>query len=457
MTVIVFLGPSLPLDEARGILPDAVFFPPAKQADIATVLTVHDPDVIALVDGEFHQARSVWHKEVLLALQRGVRVYGASSMGALRAAELEAFGMRGRGEVFARYASGEIIDDDEVALTYAFEDGRYIKLSEPMVNIRATVEAAQARGVISAETARLAVDTAKGLHYRDRSRARIAAMLRTSGAEEARRLDVFWRENLVDVKADDARALFGELADRRRPADDTVVPWTLAPTASLDTLYNRERQVEFDGVRIALSDVADHVQLHHPGAGRLNEDALNRAVALVLARLLHVTPSEREIDEEASRWAARHGYEDEAAFAGWLSRNQVTPEEFRGLAREAAQCRALHRWLLYAHHTERSAKPLLDHLRWNDEFEKWGRGAALAAEAARESGVEPAEVAARSGPRQLRGEHEAWTGRRSEAGYAVWAEEAGFNSVQDLTHALARAGSTRIGLLEALRRIVPET
>ncbi|MGW4034072.1 TfuA-like protein [Streptomyces sp. NPDC004838] len=458
MTVVVFLGPSLPLEEAQALLPEAVFLPPARQADVATALTLHDPDVIALVDGEFHQARSVWHKEILVALERGTRVYGSSSMGALRAAELAPFGMLGRGEVFTLYASGELLDDDEVALTYAYEDGLYHRLSEPMVNIRATVRAALTDQVITKRTARTTLEIAKGFHYRERSRPRVIKALRERGVEQAGRLDSYWLERPVDVKAADARAVLAEIAGspqagaRSRDAH----PLAVAPTAGLDTLYNREREVTFDGLRIALSDIADHVQLHHPRAGRLTGEAMNRAAALALAELLRLSPSERETDEEVARWRVRHGCEDDTLFESWLRRNHVTADEFRTLARKAAQCRALHRWLLYAHHTERNANFVLDQLRWSDEFEDWGSSAAVGAEAARQSGVDEAAVAATLSPVQLREEHEAWAGQAGEGGFEEWAEEAGFHSTRELTLALARARSMRIGMIRAIRRASAE-
>ena len=53
--------------------------------------------VIGLVDGVFEDRPTVWHKEILWALDRGVRVLGAASLGALRAAECAPFGMEGVG------------------------------------------------------------------------------------------------------------------------------------------------------------------------------------------------------------------------------------------------------------------------------------------------------------------------------------------------------------------------
>src|SRR5262245_14346113 len=109
---VVFLGPSLPLGPAGAIL-DATSQAPVRQGDVLRVLA-QKPDAIGIVDGFFERVPSVWHKEILLALSRGVRVYGAASMGALRAAELHAYGMIGVGQIFEQFKSGFLEDDDEV-------------------------------------------------------------------------------------------------------------------------------------------------------------------------------------------------------------------------------------------------------------------------------------------------------------------------------------------------------
>src|SRR5207253_3671063 len=118
---VIFLGPSLPVADAREIL-DAVYLAPAKQSDIVSAIGTYRPEVIGLIDGEFGQSLSVWHKEILYALTRGIHVVGASSMGALRAAETAAFGMIGIGEVYRMYVDGVITDDDEVALAHGLDD-----------------------------------------------------------------------------------------------------------------------------------------------------------------------------------------------------------------------------------------------------------------------------------------------------------------------------------------------
>ncbi len=101
--LIVFLGPSLPRAEAKRLAPSATFWPPARQGDVFRALD-RRPRAIALIDGVFEGAPSVWHHELRAALAAGVTVFGASSMGALRAAELRDEGMIGVGQVYEQYA-----------------------------------------------------------------------------------------------------------------------------------------------------------------------------------------------------------------------------------------------------------------------------------------------------------------------------------------------------------------
>ena len=123
--LVAFLGPSLPADEARRIVPGVVLLPPVCQGDLTSAVLNLRPRAILVVDGEFGQALSVWHKEILDALDRGVRVLGASSMGALRAAELDRFGMEGVGAIYEHYRDGWLTNDADVALVHASADDGY--------------------------------------------------------------------------------------------------------------------------------------------------------------------------------------------------------------------------------------------------------------------------------------------------------------------------------------------
>ncbi|MEF1228980.1 TfuA-like protein, partial [Vibrio fortis] len=138
MSIIVFAGPTLSVANIKSLV-SADCRPPAKQGDI--YLATHDqPNVIVLIDGYFESVPAVWHKEILYALSLGIKVYGCSSMGALRASELTNYGMEGSGSVFEDYINGVLEDDDEVALVHGPSELAYPHISTPMVNIRATLE-----------------------------------------------------------------------------------------------------------------------------------------------------------------------------------------------------------------------------------------------------------------------------------------------------------------------------
>ena len=207
---IVFLGPSADLATARAILPAAEFRPPAARGDIARAAADGAP-VIVLVDGVFLQDCAVGHREVLGVLKRGVTVIGASSMGALRAAELDGLGMVGVGEVYRRYRSGELESDDEVALVYDPESG--YALSEPLVNIRATLEAAVADGVVAEADAGAVLEAAQALYFPERTWP--SALRRAAVADEVRA--ALARRPVVDLKRADAIAALEYARDRCGP------------------------------------------------------------------------------------------------------------------------------------------------------------------------------------------------------------------------------------------------
>ncbi len=165
--VVVFLGPSLHQDEARTLL-DADYLPPARKGDVYRILA-SGVKTIVLIDGLFHTTPSVWHRELLDAIEEGIDVVGASSMGALRAAELRRFGMIGCGTVFEWYRDGKIDGDDEVALWHASAEFDFRPLSEPLVNIRATLARAVDDACLTAGQAEDLVADAKRTYYPLRS------------------------------------------------------------------------------------------------------------------------------------------------------------------------------------------------------------------------------------------------------------------------------------------------
>jgi hypothetical protein len=237
VTLVVFVGPTLPRTEAAKIL-RATYLPPAAQGDVLRVGRER-PFAIGIIDGYFERMPAVWHKEILWAMAEGIHVFGAASMGALRAAELDAFGMCGVGAVFEAYRSGALEDDDEVAVAHGNASTGYRLASEAMVNIRATLGAAEREGVVAPELRRRMEAWAKELFYPDRSYARILALALQEGVsrEEVDRLREYISAKRVDRKRADAIAMLEAMKECRRQGLPAARPaFSLAHTAVWDDL-----------------------------------------------------------------------------------------------------------------------------------------------------------------------------------------------------------------------------
>lgn len=182
--MIVFSGPSLPPSAIRPA-PGLEWRPPLKQGDLYRA-ALDQPDTICVIDGYFETTPTVWHQEILFALEKGIEVYGAASTGALRAAELDGYGMKGVGRIYEWYRDGILEDDDEVALLHAPPELDFIPLTEAMVNVRASVGQMITTGRISARDGRLLIDAAKAIFYKDRTWERILASDALTAAEDCR-------------------------------------------------------------------------------------------------------------------------------------------------------------------------------------------------------------------------------------------------------------------------------
>ena len=205
---VVFLGPTLAREDAESIL-DADYLPPICRGDLER-LPEH-VRYVGIVDGEFYQSLSVSPKEVLKLLRRGVTVFGASSMGALRAAETWKFGTIGVGQIFTMYRDGILDADDEVALIY--ERDTFRKLSEPLVNLRAALDMAAAAGVIDEREKNGLLLKMKSLYFPERSHQALQAM-----SPSLR--DYFKTVPWPDIKRDDALQLLHTIREMHPPATE---------------------------------------------------------------------------------------------------------------------------------------------------------------------------------------------------------------------------------------------
>jgi hypothetical protein len=146
--ICIFAGPSLPPVD-RIALPGVTYAPPAARGDVARAADAYD--AILLLDGVFHHELAPTPKEVLAAARR-VPLYGAASMGALRAVECRPYGAVALGAIARWYLHGTIDGDDEVAV--AMHPQTHAALSVPAVNVRYVAWLAVRRGILSPSGAR---------------------------------------------------------------------------------------------------------------------------------------------------------------------------------------------------------------------------------------------------------------------------------------------------------------
>ena len=161
---IVYLGPTLSREEARKIL-DADYRDPAKKGDFLRLShTSDEKKYVGFIDGVFLHDYPPSPIEVYhLATRKNIELIGASSLGALRAVELEKFGMKGIGKIFQLYKNGIINADDEVAVTFV-QDKNTLQ-SEAMIDIRFNLFLAYKKGIISKQTKKRCVKIAKNIYF----------------------------------------------------------------------------------------------------------------------------------------------------------------------------------------------------------------------------------------------------------------------------------------------------
>lgn len=205
--IIIYTGLSLSFDEAKEILDshddvEVIYKRPIKRGDIGLAINEH-PDIIGIIDGVFHQNSAVAHREILKAIDEGITVVGASSMGALRASELDTLGMKGIGYVYEQYATGKVTSDDNVAVMLDSETLE--QLSEPLINMEYTFTKAVKENIITEDEKDELLSIAKSTFYPKRN---YAQTLNSS------KLDDDTKDRLVtfirfceDIKKEDAKSL----------------------------------------------------------------------------------------------------------------------------------------------------------------------------------------------------------------------------------------------------------
>lgn len=213
--IIIYLGPSLPVDEAKKILSSDVnrevtYAPPIKRGDIPKAAS-DGYNIIGVIDGIFFRESAVSPREVMEVLKSKIKIYGSSSMGALRASELDRYGMIGVGQIYKWYKDGTLNSDDEVALSFDSEE--FIPVSEPLINIRETIRRALEESIVNKIESELILKSAKNLYFPERKWSKIIEISEQKIGKDLSKFSKFIQSNRVDVKKQDAILLLKKIDD----------------------------------------------------------------------------------------------------------------------------------------------------------------------------------------------------------------------------------------------------
>ncbi len=162
-TLAIFCGPSLK-SEDRIAIPGATYLPPAARGDVERA--AREYDAVLLIDGLFHHDLAPAPKECYAALAHA-RMFGASSMGALRGVECAPYGFVTFGAIARWYAAETIDGDDEVALLT--HPQTHVAMTVPLVNVRYVAWLAVRRKLLSVGEAQRFIAESRAIYYMERS------------------------------------------------------------------------------------------------------------------------------------------------------------------------------------------------------------------------------------------------------------------------------------------------
>ncbi|MCI0430396.1 MAG: hypothetical protein L0210_07635 [Rhodospirillales bacterium] len=441
MNGYVFVGPTLRPEEVAAVS-DFVRLPPVAQGDVYRVAQLR-PEAIGIIDGFFSGAPSVWHKEILWALSEGIEVFGSASMGALRAAELQGFGMRGIGRIFEAFRDGVLEDDDEVAVVHGPAETGFLPLSEPMVNIRATLAQAEAQGVLSATLRHALEEHAKSLFFPHRNWPALFAAGRALGIAEDQlaALHGWLPRGRIDQKREDALAMLASMGETPAKSDPPRPSFRFEWTHYWDAMFARGRVGSSTGGPEAVSDrsILEELRLEGDEAhGRAAARALLRLIAGAEARRRGLEPSNKAKRASLTRLRIELGLFSRAELQSWLERNHLNAASLERLIDEQCRLEALAE-------TARTSLDgyLLDELRLGGAYERLARRARRKRQAL--AGLDLDAAPADNTVALRLWYFEKRLGRTLPEDIEVYSHELGFASLADFDSALRRE---RIYLLQ---------
>jgi len=203
---VVFAGPSLPRRARPATGENVTWRSPAARGDLAD-LDLPPASRVLLIDGYLIQQHPPSPTEVFDLIERGHEVWGSSSLGALRAAELRYHGMRGHGWVFDRVVDGTITYDDELVAPLDPRTGEAAGVF--LANIRFGLGELVAAGRVSPASVSDLVEGLRAVYFGQRTHDTCRGLAAAAGLDQAAVDDLM----AADVKRRDALELIARATD----------------------------------------------------------------------------------------------------------------------------------------------------------------------------------------------------------------------------------------------------
>ncbi len=341
MSTYVFVGPTLTNEDVEKY-PDFIYLPPVAQGDVYKI-ACETPHAIGIIDGYFSGVPSVWHKEILWVMERGIHVFGGASMGALRAAELHVYGMQGVGEIFQFYVDGTLEDDDEVALVHGPEETDFIALSEPMVNIRATLRNAEKQQIITDNCCGVLIDAAKNVFYPERTWEQIITSAKEQGLHSAEidALNQWLPDNRIDLKRSDALEMLAKMSDVLEQEISAPTPsFQFEWTQVWDSVISAHSESR-NRASAQLDLIIDELRLQDDVYRTTRHQALLRHAANKKLKLQNAAIDGEQVSRKKNEFRTRHGLMTRKHLDQYLHENDLDEAQWTSLVEEHARLQQL--------------------------------------------------------------------------------------------------------------------
>lgn len=370
MKTVIFSGPTLKKLDAKKIL-DVKYLPPAKHGDILHAVFNLKADVIGIIDGHGTNELAVWHKEILIALAKGVKIYGAAGLGAIRAVELSKFGMIGVGKIFSDLKDNILSSDDEIICNYEIKNNEFKRVSESLVNIKATFIKAIEFDLITKKEYEKVIEISRNLYYPNRTFKNIFDKLtkNISDTKRLQKLGEFVETNFVDQQNLDALELLKEIKKNKSIEKDHKFNNKYGGIYS--ALYHRYRPVIYKNQKFPLYYISNNVIINEKNITQLKYNAFNRQLSVLFAKVIKVRVNKDEIDKEKDNFQKKIKSKNNRELKLWIEENDLSIDDFNQLIEEEAIIRKLHKWILSRDWMQKNSKSILDYLRIENDFVKW--------------------------------------------------------------------------------------